>query len=186
MSHTHFSREELNALLDGALSETQLSFMHGELDRCGRCRSMYRSLAAIDGALKKVKREGVADDFTETVMKKIGVAPQTPWIFRLFENAAYAFGLLIVLGMMAAAFILSGVIDADQVSSTQTVAQTTLSELADGFSAHTGTFSAWLRQYMPFAFGKGSLSIAITGTVILLFLGVLDKLVLRKYIHKLR
>jgi hypothetical protein len=138
----------------------------------------------MDASLRKVPRESLGSAFTQAVMAKIHLAPKSPLVFRFLENFAYVFGLLLVLGTMVAVFVLTGVMDTEQVSQTQGVVSGAWSRMGGAASSIIETFTTWLHQFFPFAYAKGGLGVTVFGILIVVILAAVDWLVRRKYAHR--
>jgi hypothetical protein len=99
------------------------------------------------------------------------------------ENLAYLFGLMIVLGTMLTAFIITGAISSDDISNTQTVARNITGTITSTINRPIAWLTSSLQSYLPFVFGTGSLKIAVTGTLIVGILALLDRFLKRKFVR---
>jgi anti-sigma factor RsiW len=179
-SALHFEAEQFNLLLDGRLPEAEVEFMRAHLEHCGKCRLVYANLKRVDLALRNMPVVETRAGFTRSVMDGILGKSGSSFAFRMFERLSYVFGLLIVLGIMVTSFILTGVFDASQVGQTTTVASEFAGHVGDNLLATVNGLTAWLVQYLPFAFGKGSISVAFFGVAVVLMLAAVDRVVGRR------
>lgn len=180
----HFTSEQFNLLLDGELTGAEEKSIRDHFSVCTDCRLAFENLARIDIVLKGLPVAETRPDFTRSLMDRILVVPKSPFLFRLLEKMSYVFGLLIVLGIMIAAFILSGVFEAPQIEQTKSVATGIVDKAGESLATSVGAFTTWLVQYIPFAFGKGSMSMAFFAVAIVIMLAAVDRLVGRKVLQK--
>jgi hypothetical protein len=116
-------------------------------------------------------------------MAKLGIVPKTPWLFRFVENLAYLFGLMIVLGVMLAAFIFSGVISMERVLETPSTVGSITGAIGGALHMYGSSLAQALQRYLPFVFGRGSLQVVIMVMLALGMLAVVDKLVKRRMLR---
>jgi len=180
----HFTSEQFNLLLDGRLSGVEEKNMREHFSACTECRFAFENLERIDGVLEGLPVVETRPDFTLLLMDRILVAPKSPFLFRLLEKMSYVFGLFIVLGIMIGAFILSGVFETHQMEQTKIVATGIVDKAGESLTTSIGTFTTWLVQYIPFVFGKGSMSMAFFAISIVLMLAFVDRLFGRKVVQR--
>jgi anti-sigma factor RsiW len=180
----HCSSAQLQSYLDGRLRKDEEKLVTVHLQGCEQCKRAYEVVARIDAWLKRMPRESVSSGFTQSLMAKLHLAPKSSLLFRLLENVAYLFGLVIVLGTMVVVFILTGTVDTEQVSQTQGAVSEALSRIGDGVSVTLGAVTGWMHQLFPFAFAKGSMGITMFGMLVVLALAAVDWLVRRRYVHR--
>jgi Putative zinc-finger len=176
----HCSLEQLNLLLDNQLSETEATSIQDHLAHCPTCHLAFGNLQHLDSTLKGLPVLEVKPGFTKSVMGSILGRGGSAVAFRLFEKLSYAFGLLIVLGVMVTSFIVTGAFDGTPVVNTGSVASGVAAHLGHRLSELVNQFTVWLVQYLPFAFGKGSVSVAFFAAMVLLMLAAVDRMVGRR------
>jgi len=180
----HYSSEQFNMLLDGRATAEETQRMREHLVGCSDCRSAFERLADVDVLLHKLSILETRPDFTRLLMDQILVAPKASFAFRLLEKLPYLFGLLIVLSTMIVAFVVTGVFDVTQFDQTRTAAGGIAGRMGESLATAMGSFSAWLVQYVPFAFGKGSMSVAFFTVAIVVMLAAVDRLVGKRVLQK--
>jgi predicted anti-sigma-YlaC factor YlaD len=180
----HYTSEQFNLLLDGRISGSKEKEMRNHLGDCNDCTAAFENLARIDAMLRDVSVVETDPEFTRKVMDRILVASKSSFAFRLFEKMSYAFGLLIVLGIMIAAFVMTGVFNQSQFDQTKSIASELAGKVGGGVSGSIAEFTSLLVQYLPFAFGKGSMGVAFFAVAVIAMLAVVDKLVGRKVMQK--
>ena len=114
----HYTAEQFNVLLDGRMAAHDRQQMQDHLSACKECRSVFDSLSRIDAALRELPQVQTREDFTRSVMDRILAKKASPLAFRLLEKLPYIIGLVMVLGIMVASFIISGVFDKSQLGQT--------------------------------------------------------------------
>jgi hypothetical protein len=142
------------------------------------------ALQRLDTSLRQVPLARVSPEFTRSVLSRLHLAPTSPLTFRVLEKAAYLFGLSIVLAIMLAAFVVTGVVEMGAVDQAQNSVQESLSAMGESVGSVVGSFSAWLKGYFPFAYAQGALSIAFFGSLILGALALVDRLLVRRFVHR--
>lgn len=183
MSGEHLTNGQLQSLVDGMLPSSEAAAVTAHLRICSRCRNASAGLQRLDTTLRNLPTAKLGSDFTRNVLTRLDIVPKSPVLFRVVENFAYVFGMMLVLGVMLAVFVLTGVVDSSQVSDTQTW----LNNVGDGVGEYTshfvGMFSSLLQSYLPFIFGNGNFKIAIMGTIAVGMLMVLDRFLKRKILR---
>ena len=180
----HYSAEEFNLLLDGQLDSNEARRLEEHIRTCGQCRRAWEELGKIDAAMRHLPLVETRPEFTRSVVDRLLVAPRPSLLFRLLEKASYVFGLLIVLGLMIAAFVLTGVFKGTEIEQTKSVVNTITATAGDELSAALSAFNGWLVRYIPFAFNKGSISVAFFALVALVTLAAIDRLVGRRVMSR--
>jgi predicted anti-sigma-YlaC factor YlaD len=180
----HFTSEQFNLLLDGRLTGVEEKSIRDHFSVCTDCRLAFENLARIDIVLKSLPVVETRPDFTRSLMDRILAVPKSPFLFRLLEKMSYVFGLLIVLGIMIAAFILSGVFEPPQIEQTKSVATGMVDKAGESLATSVGAFTSWLVKFIPFAFGKGSMSMAFFAISIVIMLAAVDRLIGRRMTEK--
>lgn len=180
----HLSSEQIQVYVDGGMSDLERSSVESHLASCSACRISLISMRRIDAALRSLEIERTRPEFTSAVMNKLGVVPKSPLIFRAVEKFAYFFGLLIVLGIMLAAFLVTGIVEMRQIQQTESVASGVYSQLTGNVMSAFNAVSQWLVEYLPFVFGKGSLNIVLFVVAVLFALAVADRLIGNKMLGR--
>jgi anti-sigma factor RsiW len=176
----HYTLNQFNELVDGRLAADEAQLMRHHIALCNECHAAFASLARIDTSLRNLPLERTSHDFTRLLMESALAAPKAPAMFRLLEKLSYVFGLLIVLGIMIASFVVTGVFDTTQVDQTRSVATGIANNVGEGLASSINRFTGLLVQYLPFAFGKGSMSIAFFAVLIVAMLAGVDRVVGRR------
>jgi anti-sigma factor RsiW len=175
----HVTTDQLNLLIDGRLPESEAYLMSNHLASCDMCRSLHARLRDVDRALRGLPLETTSAEFTGRVMGLILTRRRSPVLFRILENVAYVFGLLIVLGVMTAAFLLTGVLDTQQVQLTRDVTEGFATRVWETVGSGVGDFSALLVTYFPFAFSGNGVSMVLFTVLAVGLLAGIDRFVLR-------
>lgn len=182
--NVHITADRLQAFLDRSLVGTEAEMVQRHIDECPRCAARYRSYERFDRSLRKLPVERVNDGFTREVMGKLHLAPPSPFGFRILENLAYVFGLLIVLGVMTAVFLWTGVIDTAPLTQTEGAADSFMADAGVRFTAAFESLTRWLTEFFPFAFSKSALGISGFLLIALFLLLIVDRLVGRRYVQR--
>lgn len=180
----HYTSEQLNMFLDGRMAEGDRRRMQDHLSTCTRCRSAFDTLSRIDAALRRLPLAGVGPDFTRSVMDRVLATQRPSFAFRLLEKLPYIFGLLVVLGIMVASFVLTGVFDGSQLEQGRSVATSVAGKAGEVLTGAAGMFTAWLVRYFPFAFGKDSMGVAVFAAAVIAMLAAVDRVVTRKVMQR--
>lgn len=102
----HYSLEELNELIDAGREAESTVRADPHLEVCGRCRQHYQQLHRIDRSLGSIPLPETGRGFTQVLMKKVSRGVRMPIAFWLLEHAASFLGALVVLAIIATAFLL--------------------------------------------------------------------------------
>jgi anti-sigma factor RsiW len=179
----HCTSEQLHTLQDGRLSDVERTNVTEHLEECPRCKSAYRNIQQLDRGLRELPIAAAGAGFTDKVMEKVLPSGHLSLAFRIVENLAYLFAILIVTGIIAAVFIATGVIDSGRVSEGQGI--------VSAYSSAAGTWlgevihgaTLWLERYLP---ARAGINIMIFGVGILAGLGLLDRFLHRRFAHRTR
>ena len=183
MSSEHPLDERIHLLVDGRLGEAEAAAIRNHMRTCTRCSSTHASLTRLDRTLRSLPDEHLASDVTSTIMAKLRIASGPPLLFRAVENLAYAFGLMIVLGMMFTAFVLTGAVDTGQIAESERVFNAAAESATDQLQSLLASFTSAMQSYMPFAFGHGSMKIAVMATIVVAMLALVDRIMKRRMLR---
>ncbi|MEO8168363.1 MAG: zf-HC2 domain-containing protein, partial [bacterium] len=175
MSNEHLTGEQLHLFVDGMLPANEAVAAAAHLRSCSRCRHALEGLQHLATALRNLPASNLGSEFTRNVLRRLDIIPKSPVLFRVVENFAYVFGMMLVLGVMLAVFVLTGAVDSSQVSNTQTWANKAGGAVGEYTLHFASGLSAVLQSYLPFIFGNGNLKIAIMGLAAIGLLAVIDR-----------
>lgn len=177
----HVTNDLLQMFVDNALEEGGRVAVERHLSECERCRETFDELRSLDRAFREVPVERLDASFTRHVLSALNIVPKTPLWFRAIEHVAYVFGLMIVLGVMLTAFLITGVVKTEDVTN----AQSFFNNASNAFGEQVKFLAAGLtegaQQYVPFLFAHGSFKIALMGTAVIGMLALLDRVLKRRY-----
>ena len=182
----HCSSSQLNTYIDQSLSQDEARVVDEHLHGCPECRRALRGIVDLDSALRSLPLVRVNPGFTNKVMGGLYLAPRSPFLFRALEKVSYAFGLFIVVAIMLAAFVLTGVIEMVQVAESQSVVSELVSKSGESLGVGFRTFGELLSKYWSSTFGKGTLGISSFIVIVVFAIATVDKLLARRFVHKLR
>jgi len=182
----HISGERLQEYVDGVLPTDEQEQVTIHLRSCCLCKDSHEALVAVDQALRSLPVENVSPAFTRSVMEKLPLVRKAPVSFRILEKFASLFALFLVLAILATVFVLTGVVDLQQVNQGQTQLEEFLSGPMTTVGSGIAAFSNALAKYVPFAFGSGSIGITWTIVAVVISLALLDRIIVRRIIPKLR
>jgi anti-sigma factor RsiW len=180
----HCTSEQIQRLIDNRLDIAESAAAKEHMDDCATCRQSFDDLLLVDGSLKKMPLENTRPDFTRALMAKLIRKAKPSWAFVLLENAASVLGLLVVLGIMLAVFVWTGIVDSTHVSQSQSVANGILSETWRSVATGLHSSTSWLMSYLSLGQGTGVFGILMFVLVIVGVLAGVDRLVGRRFVHK--
>lgn len=154
------------------------------MESCSRCRQVLRVMARVEHGLKTLPPERTREQFTESILARLRPGSSSPLLFRLLGSVASLVGLFIVLAVMLGVFLFTGVIEMGQVTEGGTKAQQIFQEAGGVVSAQVGALTALLKEYLPFAFGSGSIGITRVVLLVVSALAVADRVFGRRYIAR--
>jgi hypothetical protein len=144
---------------------------------------VYRAIGHLDQGLRALPVAATSAGFTKNLMDKALPAGHLSLGFRIVENLAYLFAVLIVTGIITAVFLATGVIDSGQVSEGQGVVSTYAEATSNWMAEVIRGGTTWLERYFP---AKGGVNIMAFGIAILAALALLDRLLHRRFAHRTR
>jgi len=178
----HCTDDQLNMFLDGRLGSDERGPLQAHIDGCTFCMSRLHNLSGVDTAVRRLPLTQAGPAFTRMVMEKLAGRP--PLMFRLLERLPSFVALMVVLGIMVGAFVATGVFENSQLDRARTVAGGMAESAGEAAGRTIGAFTTWLTQYLPFAFGKGSMGVAIFAVAAVVMLAAVDRVVTRRIAQK--
>ena len=179
----HCTSEQLHLLLDGQVEDAERKTIAGHLQECPQCMAAYRGMEHLDRGLRALPVATASAGFTENLMDKVLPAGRLSLTFRIVENLAYLFAILIVTGIITVVFLATGVIDSGQVSEGQGIVSTYADATSSWMAEAVRGGTAWLERYFP---AKGGVNIMLFGIAILAVLALLDRVLHRRFAHRTR
>jgi anti-sigma factor RsiW len=181
----HCTHEQIQAHIDRQLPASEEELVGSHIVSCQECRTEYESMVRLDSSLRSLPMETVSSGFTRNVMDQVS-PEKTSFAFRALENLAYLFGLFLVLAITAGVLIWTGAVDATQVSQGRTVMAEAFTGTRNALGSGLDAVTAWLVRHIPFAFAGSSVMISMFGILIAGALGIADRLVGRRVLHRFR
>ena len=154
------------------------------LQSCPHCRQVLRVMARVEHGLKTLPPERTGEQFTESILARLQPGSSSPLLFRLLGSIASLVGLFLVLAVMLGVFLFTGVIEMGPVTEGGTKAQQVFQEAGGVVSAQVGAFTALLKEYLPFAFGTGSIGITLVVLLVVSALAIADRVFGKRYIAR--
>jgi hypothetical protein len=84
----HVSRETLQLMADGELSEEAVRSVRLHVGSCDSCQKAYRSLVQFDRLMRNMPVRSLSQEFTNRVLARLGIQQRTPFLFRVLEHFA--------------------------------------------------------------------------------------------------
>jgi hypothetical protein len=172
----HPGIQQLQEYADGVRSEG----VERHLRSCASCRTRLERLHELEGALRRLPLENVAPEFTERVMKQIGIRESANFGWSIVRNLAPFVALTIVLGVLAAVMKFSGSGVPESAGQAPSMASAALVKV----SAALGSATAWVQKVLPFAFPKQGYGITVFVLLFLGLVGMLDRYVIAPLLRK--
>jgi len=179
----HYSLDELNALVDTKQEAEVTVRTDAHLAVCDRCRRRYVQLFRIDRSLRAIPLPETGREFTQTLMIRLSRGARTPLAFRLLEHGASFLGTLVIMSVLASAYLLLG-------SPAETGRDSApFGIIARGWSTVSGGVSLavqWMTEHLTALDGLGSYGVWAFGIGAVLALVVADRLLTRWFLQKVR
>jgi len=137
----HLRDQELQAFVDKTLDLGEAKRVSDHLLLCPACRRVHEGVERIDGALRRQTLVSVRSDLADRVMEQLGYGT-TPFLFQLFKGFSFFFAFLIVMTIMSAIFVATGVIGAGGVDTSPT----TLGVLSEKAFGSIGSAVSWFNE----------------------------------------
>jgi hypothetical protein len=152
---------------------------------CPLCRSHYEFLLRFDGAVRSLPLAEAGAGFTDAVMSRLDLSLPAPRGFRFVTWMACQACLFVVAALMVGVFMLTGLIQPEQVRAGKGVLGEALDRLAPLLDAGAGTVAGWMKGLIPVPFAGSLTVLAGTGIVFLLLLFI-DRNFSRKPLQRIR
>lgn len=170
--HPHAS--EIQELIDGRLDQSRERELSAHFDVCPQCRRVRDGLLSLDAGLRQLPLEHTSPAFTATLMNRLNLARAAKSQTRMFEFFAFAFGLLVVLAVVASAFLMAG--------GTESMLDPATQEIAAGAGKAVESAIKAIGEWIPVGnllAGTGARTLIFSILAILLA-GVADRFLRRK------
>lgn len=180
MPTDHAAEELLWAHLDGDLAPAEARRLEAHLVVCDACAGRRRDLERVSSALRRLPVERAPGGMPAAVLTRLGIARSQSLLFTLLEHAALGLGMLMVLGTVLGAFLLSGVITTDQVRAGGSVVQEGFASAGGWIGGAAAAMSHGLRTYAPFLADTQAAGITMSVVVVLALLAGADRVLGRR------
>ncbi len=180
----HPSGEDIQMYCDGKAGESESIRIARHIRECGRCRQIAGDLGDLDRALHSLPVESTPVGFTQAVMARLDPRPDRLSWFR--RNLAYVLGSVCLAGM-AVGILLLGMLPGNQPLKTSGGYAREFSRMvADLISPAMEAISGVLSRYLPAAFAYGEVNIVLSVVLVMLILGLADRLAMKMIAQKYR
>jgi len=173
----HLSEEELQRCVDTSIEPGRRNEIDLHIRNCPGCRSRFQAAQRLDMTLRQIPLDSLSVDFTERVVRRLGLkeTPSFAWVFA--RNLAPVLGLTLVVGALVIALNYAGGFHSSGIQETVTTGQSIYHSMAEKTSGGISAFNSLLTQYLPFAFARDAYSLT---TFLIAFFGaiaLLDKFI---------
>jgi anti-sigma factor RsiW len=180
----HLTMDRLNQYVDNRLDAIEASEVLVHLKECRACLRTHESLAKVDASLRVLPLEHVHADFTRNVLTALSISPQTSVFFRIVEHLPYVFGLMIVIGVMLAAFIGTGVIPLNPSTETETRLDRAWNALDHSLTATVTVMNSVGQKYFSFLYSSGTMRLVLMSVVSVGLMFLLDRFLGRRFLTR--
>lgn len=184
MHGDHPTREELLQYLDVSLAPPERAWIEEHLSGCPSCARAAGEMERIGTAVRGLPLEKTSPGFTASVLHEIGLVTSGGRQSRVLEIAAAMAAMMLVAGLLLAAFLAGGVLKQNQGTDTHTAVERILNTGGDAIDRGMNEFGTAVARYLSFLFGKDALGISVTALAVLVLLAVVDWVAGRKLMHR--
>ena len=185
MNELHCTADELQMLIDGALPHGGNTGAAAHVRECSLCRSRYEFLLRFDGAVRSLPLAVAGAGFTDAVMSRLDLSLPAPRGFRFVAWMAYQAGLFVVAAVMVGVFMVTGLIQPEQVQAEKGLLAEALGSFATLLDAGAGAVAGWMKGLIPVP-SAGSLTMFADTAIVLLILLLIDRNFARKPLQRTR
>ena len=176
MNHLSFQQ-----FLEFAAGETPPE-LRQHLRECNDCRSRMKEFEKVEFALHQVRTDDTPADFTEKVMRRLGIGSAPSLLWTMFNGLAPLIALAVVSGIAVAALNYFDVFHVSGIQQTPSGLQSVSGKIATGLGGGITAFNQWIGRYVAFAknsYGLTTFIVCLFGAVALL-----DKYILMPRMRK--
>ncbi len=185
MNELHCTPDELQVLIDGGVPRDGSMSTAAHVRECPACRSQYEFLLRFDGAMRSLPLAEAGEGFTESVMSRLDIVLPAPRGFRFIAWMAYQASLIIVAALMAGVFMLTGLIQPEQVQAGKGLPGEVLGSFGPLLDSAAGAVAAWMKGLIPVP-SAGSLAVCAGTGIVFLLLLFIDRNFSRKPLQRTR
>ncbi len=184
-ANLHCTSAQLQAKLDGRLEPEERAQVENHLRQCPSCSRAYASFSSLDASLRKLPLSGVNASLTQNVLNALRLDSRASLLYRFLLFVPYAFGLLIVLGTIAAAFLWSGAFQETPAAQTIGEPSQAIGAVSEAVRSFSVGLAQWISEYFPF-FSQRAAGISLLLLLALLCGAGVDRLIGRKMVVRTR
>jgi anti-sigma factor RsiW len=167
---THIPHITLQEYFDRLLHSEDVAEVERHLGVCEKCASLLQFLKETEGAVRRIPLERPSPDFTQRVMRRIGLVGAKSLLRHL------AFSLLPLVGVFLLVAILVGVVSAPSAEQSPLTteasrqAETMGTTIGNAISTGTGVLSSWVADLVAYSATMPTLKFIIG--ILLVFAGI--------------
>ncbi len=176
MNHPTFI--QLQEYLDTGQTGLSNSDISMHLRSCKECGERVASLREMDKAIRNAGRERVSAQFTQRVMKQLGIEYPASFAWYFFRNLAPLFALSVIVGIIFIVFQLSGTFQNPHVQQSVSSAQSLYGKTSGTLSEYLERFNEGVQKYFSFAFAKNTYGLTLFMVLFIGAVALLDRYLL--------
>jgi hypothetical protein len=180
----HPTSFELQEYLDGLIDDKKRSEIEIHVGFCNDCDAALKSLRNLGAAISNIPQEKTSHNFTDGVMRQLGVKPSQSFAWKILRNLAPLFALLVLVGIIYWAMNVAGTLDSSGLGVSLKETQKVYSALDNGLTIATAKLNGSFKSIFAFLYVKGISGLTTFLVLFLCAVGILDKYVFMPLIRK--
>jgi anti-sigma factor RsiW len=180
----HRSSDQLQAFVDGSLDTLERSDVSSHIEHCSECLRRVAEIRRLDRITRELPLEPAPEGFTLRVLAQLGLVSKPSLLVRAVAFLPYLFGLLVVLSLIAIAFLGFGVLRSDTTSTSGGPYEKAITEVQRYLSVASALVTDISGRLLPFFHEQGSITVWIVISVALIALLAIDRLVGRRVLPR--
>ena len=178
----HLTANELIELALGEDSPDRISHLRS----CRECAAKFEAIRATETALRTLRPDRAPKDFTNRVMRRLGIGSAPAFGWMLLKNVAPLLALTAVLGVAIALLNRFGALQGTQLGESAGGIQSAYSKSSQALASGVLAFNAWMERYFSFAFAKSAHGMTIFLVCLFGATALLDKYLIVPLMRKRR
>lgn len=176
----HLTSEQIEEVIVGKQSDE----VEMHLRRCPECEERVHIVKKMERLLRSIPLERVDPEFTQRVLRNIGIIPPPSLMWTILKNVAPMAALVSVVGISVATLRYFGVFQGTHLQESASGMQSVYDHLTGPIAGSVAALNAWLAKYVSFAFAKTSYGLTSFLVSFFAVVALLDKYVLKPKLRR--
>jgi len=180
----HLTPTQIQEYVDNISDENEFHEIELHLNICRECTEKLNAYKELDSVLRKVQLEKVSVDFTQGIIRHLGLHEQPSFSWAFFKNLAPLIGLTIIISTLYFTSKYFGLYESSDIKQSVHPSQMIYNTVKIGLSDGLAAFTNWLQNIFPFLYSKSSYSLTVFLLLLFGIVALLDRFIFMPIVKK--